>query len=163
MQTVHRFRTTFLVTVVVVAFTLIAPSAVNAQEEVVTEEQFRAAQEQAPVLAPAVPSWDEASGYGAVEASRANVSALLSSQLMSGQEQFLALAAATAVAWDDTSGYGAVEASRAAIGHDVVSWFGATGHEASAASGLSWDDTSGYGSVEASRAEIALDGALAAC
>jgi hypothetical protein len=164
MQTVRRFRTTFLVTVVVVAFALIAPGAVNAQEEVVTEEQSRAAQEQASVLAPAVPSWDETSGYGAVEASRADVSALLSSQLMSGQEQFLALAVATVMAWDDTSGYGSLEASRAAIGHeDGVSSYTLTGHEAGAAIDLSWDRTSGYGAVEASRAERALDGALAAC
>ena len=150
MQTVHRFRTTLLVTVVVVAFALIAPGAVNAQKEGVTEEEFRAAQEQAPGLAPAVPSWDETSGYGSAETSRAAAAALL--------------APVAGPSWDDTSGYGAVEASRAAIGHeDGVSSYTPTGHEAEAAIGPAWDDTSGYGSVEARRAVIALDGALAAC
>ena len=48
-----------------------------------------------------------------MERTRAAASALLSSELISGQEQVAALAAAAATSWDETSGYGAVEASRA--------------------------------------------------
>jgi hypothetical protein len=51
-------------------------------------------------------SWDETSGYGAVEASRAT-NALL--------------APVAAPSWDETSGYRAVEASRATIGHPATS------------------------------------------
>jgi hypothetical protein len=67
------------------------------------------------LLAPdAGPSWDESSGYGSVEAGRAEVSSLLSGELSSGQDQALTIAAAAARSWDETSGYGSVEASRAA-------------------------------------------------
>jgi hypothetical protein len=56
------------------------------------------ARESVLVMAPvAAPSWDETSGYGSVEASRAAASAAL----------------APDPSWDTTSGYGAVEASRA--------------------------------------------------
>jgi hypothetical protein len=51
----------------------------------------------------AAPSWDESSGYGSVEASRAAASTLVAS--------------VAAPSWDETSGYGSVEASRATIGH----------------------------------------------
>jgi hypothetical protein len=42
------------------------------------------------------------------------MTASLSGELDSGQEQAAALAAAAAMSWDETSGYGSVEASRAA-------------------------------------------------
>jgi hypothetical protein len=54
----------------------------------------------------AAPSWDETSGYGSVEASRAAASALL--------------APVAAPSWDQASGYGSVEASRATIGHPAA-------------------------------------------
>jgi hypothetical protein len=57
---------------------------------------------------------DRMDGYASVERTRAELSALLSSELISGQEQVAALAAAAATAWDETSGYGSVEVSRAA-------------------------------------------------
>jgi hypothetical protein len=50
---------------------LAAPIAVNAEDGVRTTEQVLAAEDQDPALAPAAPSWDETSGYGSVEASRA--------------------------------------------------------------------------------------------
>jgi hypothetical protein len=59
-------------------------------------------------------SWDDLSGYGSVEASRADMSAMLSGDVISGREQALAFAAAAATFWDATSGYGSVEANRAA-------------------------------------------------
>jgi hypothetical protein len=55
----------------------------------------------------AAPSWDETSGYGSVEESRAAASVLL--------------APVAAPSWDETSGYGEVEASRAMIGHPAAS------------------------------------------
>jgi hypothetical protein len=55
----------------------------------------------------AAPSWDETSGYGSVEDSRASASAFL--------------APVAAPSWDVTSGYGAVEATRATIGHPAAS------------------------------------------
>jgi hypothetical protein len=169
MFTIHRSRMAVSAVIAVLTFTLCAPIAVNAEEQVIADEQVIAAEGQDPALAPAAPSWDESSGYGSVEASRAaasalfapgttsswddtsgygsveasraEISALLSGELISGQEQDLAMAAAAAKSWDNASGYGSVEASRAA------------------ASALrapvtvpSWDETSGYGSVEASRA-----------
>jgi hypothetical protein len=177
MSMIHRFRPAVSVLVTVLTFALSTPFSVNAEDEVIVslqeEEQVLTA---APadlswdetsgygsveasraaasaLLAPdASPSWDDTSGYGSVEASRAEVSALLSGELISGRDQALAFAAAAAMLWDETSGYGSVEASRAAASalHAPVA-------------GPSWDDTSGYGSVEASRAEMALEGALTDC
>jgi hypothetical protein len=48
--------------------------------------------------------WDETSGYGSVEASRAAASALY--------------APVASPSWDDTSGYGSVEESRAEMALD---------------------------------------------
>jgi hypothetical protein len=83
----------------------------------------------------AAPSWDEISGYGAVEASRAINAmsaapdastsaeqtrllaaqhALQSGDLGSLQEDTLLAVAAAGQSWDQISGYGSVEASRAA-------------------------------------------------
>jgi hypothetical protein len=86
MSTSYRSRTVFSAFAAVLTFVLCAPIAVNA------EEQLLAA-------VPAAPPWDETSGYGSVEASRAAASALL--------------APVAGPSWDETSGYGAVEASRA--------------------------------------------------
>src|SRR5215210_3829241 len=86
----------------------------------------------------AAPSWDAASGYGVVEASRATIGspatsppseqtrvltaqqALHSPDLGSLQEAALRAVVAAGQSWDDTSGYGVVEASRAANALPVV-------------------------------------------
>jgi hypothetical protein len=115
----------------------------NAEEQVVPEEQIFAAEEQVPALAPAVASWDESSGYGSVEASRAAVSALLAPD--------------AGPSWDESSGYASVELTRAAA-NSLLSGEGISGEEhaaaLAAAAAMSWDETSGYGSVEASRAAL---------
>src|SRR5829696_1739460 len=115
MSVVRRFRRFRRAVSVVAVLNLgvSAPIAVNAQVEGAAERRL-AVQEQNPVLAPAVPSWDETSGYGAVEASCAEMNALLSGERISGQEQAIASARASATLSHATSGYGAVEASRAA-------------------------------------------------
>ncbi len=115
MSTTHRFQTAVSTVVAVLMFAPWAPIAVNAQDQVTAEEQVLAAEDQDPALAPiAGPSWDETSGYSSVEASRADMSALWSGELISDQEQVLAFAAAAAATlWDATSGYGSVESSRA--------------------------------------------------
>jgi hypothetical protein len=137
-STVQRSRTAISIFAAVLTFALCAPVAVNAEDEVIAAEE--------PLLAavPAAPSWDETSGYGAVEASRAGASALL--------------AAGTAPSWDDTSGYGSVEASRAAVSalSDEVIPDQEQALAFAAAAATLWDATSGYGSVEASRAANAL-------
>ena len=87
MSKVHRFPSFLLALGALVALSLTAPAAAQVEEEV--------------LAVPAGPSWDETSGYGAVEASRA-----------------AAPEAAIGASWDESSGYGSVEASRAAIGQD---------------------------------------------
>ena len=193
MSTIHRFRPAVSVLVTVLTFALSAPITVHAEEQVVAEEQILAAEEQIPALAAvAGPSWDESSGYGSVEASRAAIGHDdgVSEYGPTGHEA----SAAMGLSWDEMSGYGSVEASRAEVsallsgelisGRDqalafaaaaVMLWDETSGYgsvEASRAAasalyapvaGPSWDDTSGYGSVEDSRAEMALDRAFADC
>jgi len=78
--------------VTVFALTLAAPAAAQVAEP--------------PLAAARVgPSWDEISGYGAVEASRA---AIGEDSQTCGHE----VRAASGPSWDETSGYGAVEARR---------------------------------------------------
>ena len=145
MFTSHHSRTAISAFVTVLTLALSAPSAVPAQEQVIADEQVLAAEERAPALAPAVPSWDESSGYGVVEASRAAASVLLAS--------------GSAPSWDDTSRYGSVEASRAELS-TMVSGEVVSGQEQVlamvAVAAKSWDETSGYGSVEASRATMPI-------
>jgi hypothetical protein len=165
------------------SLTLLAPVAVNAEDEVAAL---------APVAAPSV---DETSAED-VRATRAIAaeSALLTGDIGSMQEEHLLAIVAVAPSWDATSGYGAVEASRATIGHPAaltsqvpadVRWapegviapassveagrilaaqqalqsqdLGSLQEDALfavVAAGSSWDQTSGYGSLEASRATI---------
>ena len=104
MSTIHCRRTVFSVFVAAFAISQAAPIAVHAQDEGI------AANEQVLAAAPAPASWDETSGYGSVEASRAAASTLL--------------APVAGPSWDETSGYGAVEASRATIGHPATSMIG---------------------------------------
>jgi hypothetical protein len=142
MSTIHRFRPAVSVLVTVLTFALSAPITVHAEEQVVAEEQILAAEEQIPALAAvAGPSWDESSGYGSVEASRAAIGHDdgVSEYGPTGHEA----SAAMGLSWDEMSGYGSVEASRAAASTLLVPY-----------ASPSWDDTSGYGSVEASRAEV---------
>ena len=67
MSMIRRSRTVFSTFAAVLTFALVAPIAVNADDGVI------AAEEQALAAAPAAPSWDETSGYGSVEASRATM------------------------------------------------------------------------------------------
>jgi hypothetical protein len=192
MSTIHRFRPAVSVLVTVLTFALSAPITVDAEEQVVAEEQILTAEEQVPALAPgAGPSWDELSGYGSVEASRAAIGHDdgVSDYGPTGHEA----SAATGLSWDETNGYGPVEASRAEVSAllsgelisgrdqalafaaaamlwDETSGYGSVEASRAAVSALytpvaspSWDDTSGYGSVEANRAEMALEGALTDC
>jgi hypothetical protein len=72
MSTTRRFRTAISILVAVLACALSAPIAVNADEQIAVDEQTFAAEDQVPALAPAAGlSWDEMSGYGSVETSRA--------------------------------------------------------------------------------------------
>jgi hypothetical protein len=127
MSTNQRSRMSLVGIAAILSFVLVAP--VGAQEDDPTTD-----------LAPAVPSWDESSGYGTVEASRAArtiglpreptsiapsrvntaLEALEDGDLGSLQEEALAAIVAAAMAWDDLSGYGSVEASRAARSHLVI-------------------------------------------
>lgn len=185
MSTLHRRRTSFSTFAAVLAFVLCAPMAVNAEDEVIAAEQ------QILAAAPTLSSWDESSGYGSVEASRA---AIGHDHGVSGYGPTGHEASAMGLSWDEMSGYRSVEASRAEVSAllsgelisgrdqalalavaaamlwDETSGYGSVEASRAAASalyapvaGLSWDDTSGYGSVEASRAEMALDGAHPDC
>jgi hypothetical protein len=89
--------------------------AIAAERALLTGDIGSMQEEHLRAIVAAAPSWDETSGYGAVEASRADVSTLLSGEVISGQEQGLAMVAAAAKSWDETSGYGSVEASRATM------------------------------------------------
>lgn len=142
MRTIPRFQRVMLGTAAVLALVVSSPLAVTAEDQVLA-------------AAPVGPSWDDMSGYGAVEANRATVSALLVPD----------------PTWDQTSGYGAVEANRAAASVVLpptsttmqvpgdVRWApesAITPRPSVEASGVTaakvWDKTSGYGAVEASRA-----------
>jgi len=82
MHTMFRSRMSSFGIVAVLVGTLVAPMAAAAEGEVLA-------------MAPAAPSWDDASGYGSVEASRAAIGA--------------------ATSWEGTSGYRSVEATRVLI------------------------------------------------
>ena len=133
MPTIYRSRTAISAFAAVLILALSVPIAVYAQEQVPAEERVLVAEDQGPALAPvAGPSWDETSGYGSVEASRAAIAlptlsttteanrvlvaqhALQDGDLGSMQEEVLFAVVAASSSWDETSGYGAVEASRAA-------------------------------------------------
>lgn len=122
MHTNHCFRTSSVVIGAMLAIALAAPVIAQTEDDAVA-------------LAPAVPSWDETSGYGSVEAIRAEraitavialpapvdpirintaLDALQSGRLGGVQEEAFAAIVAAAMAWDDASGYGSVEAFRAA-------------------------------------------------
>ena len=128
MFTVRRSRTTFVAIAALFAIALVAPAAAQVDDQPLA-------------AAPTGPSWDETSGYGTVEVSRATIGhdGLASGEASgtTGREA----SAAIGYSWDETSGYGSVEASRATVPEAAI--------------GASWDESSGYASVEASRATIA--------
>jgi hypothetical protein len=105
MPTNQRTRLWCLSTAVVFAFTLLAPVAVNAQDDVAA-------------LAPAAPVGEDTNPQD-VRAARALAAqrALQSGDIGSMQEERLYAIVAAAPTWDQISGYASVEASRAAIGH----------------------------------------------
>jgi hypothetical protein len=139
MSKIHRSRPAISAFAAVLMLTVSAPIAVHGQDEDLALAPVPAA------------SWDETSGYGAVEAIRAEPDvyvvpgagttanaasgsdsveviglsivqhALQASDLGSMQEEALAAIVAPGASWDETSGYGAVEASRATIGHPAES------------------------------------------
>ena len=135
----------------------VADSRVSAAQQALLSPDLGSMQEEAllAVVATAM-SWDQTSGYGVVEAIRAepDVSvapatgttadaasgvgsggtnrvtnaeyALHTGDLGSMQEDALTAIVAAGASWDDTSGYRALEASRATIGHPTVSTTAAT-------------------------------------
>jgi hypothetical protein len=152
MSMIHHSRTTIFAFLTVLTLALSASNAVTAQQQVNADEQVLVVEDQDPALAPAVPSWDETSGYGAVEAIRATIGhGVVSGFGGTGHEA----SAAMGRSWDELSGYGSVEASRADMSA-LLSGAGISGRDQAlafaAASARFWDATSGYGSVEASRA-----------
>jgi hypothetical protein len=169
MSPMHQSRSRVFGIATMFAFTLLAPVAVSAQEEVADTTQ-----QEVPVLAsvaaPAVVSTSGEDGR-AIAAERA----LLSGDFGSMQEEHLRAIVAAAPSWDETSGYGAVEASRATIGSPATSTSAEQTRVLAAqqaleggdlgslqedvllavmSAGQSWDETSGYGAVETSRATI---------
>jgi hypothetical protein len=120
MPKIHHSRTAIAAFVAVLTFALSTPFAVNAEDQVLVEEPVLTAEDQVPALAPvAGPSWDETSGYGSVEASRAAhalavVPETSTTQVPSDVRWAPARVIASGALWDETSGYGSVEASRAA-------------------------------------------------
>jgi hypothetical protein len=118
MSTIHRSRSAVLSivgTAAVLTLSLAAPVAAQGLD-----------QDQVLVAAPAGPSWDDTSGYGAVEANRAAHAVPLAPATITTQVSAdvrwaplrmvvnaLGPLAAAATVWDESSGYGAVEASRA--------------------------------------------------
>jgi hypothetical protein len=105
MSTNQRSRSWCLGTAVVFAFTLLAPVAVNAQDDVA-------------VLVSAAPAGED-TDIQDVRAARALAAqrGLQSGDIGSMQEERLYAIVAAGPSWDQTSGYESVEASRAAIGH----------------------------------------------
>jgi hypothetical protein len=161
MSTNQRSRSWCLGTAVVFAFTLLAPVAVNAQDDVAA-------------LVSAAPAGED-TDIQDVRAARALAAqrGLQSGDIGGMQEERLYAIVAAGPSWDQTSGYESVEASRAAIGHATSNTseeaallaaeqalqspdLGSMQEEALlavVAASSSWDETSGYGAVEAARAE----------
>ena len=130
MLAIQQSRTAITAFATVLMFALSTPVVVTAEEQPLA-------------MAPAAPSWEEASGYASVETSRAESAA------------YPALMAGTT--WEASSGYRSVEASRLlAAQHALASGdLGGLQEDALAmvmATNASWSVTSSYASVELSRA-----------
>ncbi|MGH2616102.1 MAG: hypothetical protein ACRDJC_12740 [Thermomicrobiales bacterium] len=135
LQTNHPVRTSVLGIVAMFNVVLFAPVDVRAQEETLA-------------AAPSIDaSWDETSGYGAVEAVRAAIGDL---------------------SWDDARDYGSVDASRVIAARQALLTgdLGSMQEEALLAvvdAGAPQDEISGYGSVEAPSAVVCEESAFRLC
>jgi hypothetical protein len=111
MSTIHQSRRLFFGIAALFVFTLLAPAAVTAEDEVAAL---------VPVTAASV---DDTSADDVRVATRALAAqrALLTGGMGSMQEERLLAIVATAPSPDATSGCGSVEASRASIGHPATS------------------------------------------
>ena len=155
-----------------------ATRAIAAQRALLTGDIGSMQEERLLAIVAAAPSWDDTSGYGSVEASRATIGhpATSTTDEVALLAQFRAIertlslslgvppqvsadvrwAPARAIAPDSEAAATRVLAAEQALqSHDLGS-----GQEevllAVVATSASWDETSGYGSVEASRAAMAL-------
>jgi hypothetical protein len=110
MRTIHWSRLSSLGVTAVLLGTLVAPMTAMAEDPMLA-------------MAPSAPSWDEASGYGSVEAIRAAiglggsdgpvVQVVPPAREIGGlQEEYLAARTVASTTWDETSGYHSVEISR---------------------------------------------------
>jgi hypothetical protein len=155
MPTIHHSRTAIAAFVAVLTFALSTPFAVNAEDQVLVEEPVLTAEDQVPALAPvAGPSWDETSGYGAVEASRATIGHPAASTTQVPSDVRWA-PARVIVPGASLEAMRVLAAQQALQSRDLGS-MQEDALFAVVAAGASWDETSGYGSVEASRAANAL-------
>ena len=136
MHTIRHSRSSFIFIATLLAGALFAPVSVNAEDQVLA-------------LAPVAGlSWDEASGYHSVEASRIAVDV---------RDQPDAVTAVAATSWEAMSGYASVETSRVISARRglLSADLGGLQEEALDAvisASITWDDESGYASVEANRA-----------
>jgi hypothetical protein len=155
MPKIHHSRTAIAAFVAVLTFALSTPFAVNAEDQVLVEEPVLTAEDQVPALAPvAGPSWDETSGYGAVEASRATIGHPAASTTQVPSDVRWA-PARVIVPGASLEAMRVLAAQQALQSRDLGS-MQEDALFAVVAAGASWDETSGYGSVEASRAANAL-------
>jgi hypothetical protein len=155
MSTIQRFRTPFLATVVVVACTLVAPLAVTAEDQgIAAENQVILEEDQVPDLAPvAGPPWDETSGYGSLEASRATIGHPASTTQVPSDVRW---APARVIVPGSSVEMVRVLAAQHALESNDLGSMQEEALFAVVAGSSSWDETSGYGSLEASRAANAL-------
>jgi hypothetical protein len=140
----HSIRTSVLGIVAMLNVAVFAPANVRAQEEILA-------------AAPAIEaSWDETSGYGAVEATRAAINALPQDPAV------ITSLVPSDVRWAPEPSIDAAlsaEASRVAAAQQALlsTDLGSMQEEALlavVAAGPTWDEMSGYGSVETTRAAI---------
>ena len=139
MSTLRWSRTGISTFVATLTVALASQLSVTAQEQVIRGQTLAAA-EQVPALAPDPgPSWEEASGYQSVEASRVD----------------MAMAIGTAA--DAASGYRSVEATRVLVAQRALEAGNLGSMQEDALRAVvevapSWDETSGFGAVETGRA-----------
>jgi hypothetical protein len=175
----HPIRTSVLGIVAMLNVAVFAPVDVRAQEEILS-------------AAPAIDaSWDETSGYGAVEATRAAINALpeepavitslVPSAVRWAPAEAIAPMPSVGANRDATPEYEALSygpsrevsvgspsadasrliAAQRALASDGLGSMQEDALMALVAAATSWDDMSGYGSVEATRAAIPEEGASA--
>jgi hypothetical protein len=153
MQAIFRVPRAFVIIAALFALAQLAP--VMAQEDVVV------------AAAPALPSWDETSGYGSVEASRAAIGVDPASIIVANVTPSDARWAPVAYspAENEAIGYAANISRRlTTVTRELAVADPGSVHEQAliaelAAVSRAWDETSGYASVEASRALAAMPAA----